>query len=158
MPFQDLDHERFMRLAIAEARHAPDLPFGSVIVDGSDSRVVATGHNRWRESPTFHGEIDAINRCAAEHPGIDWTRLALYTTAESCPMCQSAIVWAGIGLTVYGSALPYLTSLGWSLIDIRAQEVIRRAAFRQCALIGGVLEEECNALYRTPPGVYGGKA
>jgi tRNA(Arg) A34 adenosine deaminase TadA len=152
MSLQDLDHEHFMRLAIAEARKVPDLPFGAVIVDGPSGQVVAAGHNRSLECPTFHGEIDAIQRCAAEHPGIDWMHLALYTTAESCPMCQAAILWAGIGLTVFGTSIPYLKEVGWWQIDIRAEEVIRRTPFRHCALLGGVLEEECNALFRTPPG------
>ena len=67
------------------------MPFGAVIVDSTTGDVVARGHNRSKENPTFHGEIDAINRCAAEHPGIDWSKLVTYTTAEPCPMCQSAM-------------------------------------------------------------------
>ena len=146
-PFPHLDHARFMRLAIAQARHNPRYPFGAVIVEGATGIVVAAGVNHTIDSPTFHGEIDAINNCARKNPGIDWSKLVLYTTAEPCPMCQSAIEWAGIAQTVFGTSIPYLVQTGWWQIDIRAEEVIRRTPFRQTALLGGVLEAECNALY-----------
>jgi tRNA(Arg) A34 adenosine deaminase TadA len=150
-PFPGLDHERFMRRAIAEAKKVPDLPFGAVLVRGSTGEEVAAGHNRSADSPTFHGEIDAINRCAAVHRAIDWSQLVLYTTAEPCPMCQAAIAWAGIALTVYGSSIPFLQSLNWWQIDIRAEEVLRRTPFRTLSLLGGVLEAECNALFQAVP-------
>jgi len=95
----------------------------------------------------WHGEIDAINRCAAEHPGIDWKRLTLYTTAEPCPMCQSAIVWAGMPLVVFGTSIPYLKKMGWGQIDIRAEQVSKAGTFHPNAVVGGVLELECNALF-----------
>lgn len=142
-----LDHERFMRRAVELAERVPELPFGAVLVGGDNGVLVAEGFNRAAENPTWHGEIDAINRCAAEHPGIDWTSLVLYTTAEPCPLCTSAVVWTGIGTIVYGSSIPHLQSLDWWQIDLRAEEVLRRAPFRSCRLIGGVLEHECNALF-----------
>src|SRR5262249_58548342 len=109
------------------------------------------GHTHTADSPTFHGEIDAINHCAALHGGIDWSQLVLYTTAEPCPMCQGAIAWTGMPLVVYGSSIPFLESLGWRQIEIRAEEIIRRAPFCRTALLGGVLEAECNALFRAAP-------
>jgi len=79
-------HLSHMREAIVAARNSPALPFGVVIVARATGAVLARGSNRTDESPTFHAEIDAINRCAAAHPGIDWKGLDLYTTAEPCPM------------------------------------------------------------------------
>jgi tRNA(adenine34) deaminase len=143
----DLDHDHFMRLAIDQAKNQPRFPFGSVIVDTRTRAVVAEGYNQGRQSPTFHGEIVTINRCAARYPDINWAQLALYATAEPCPMCQSAIEWAGIPLVVYGTSIPFLKSNGWQQIDIRAEEVIRRTPFRRTALLGGILEDECNALF-----------
>lgn len=141
-------HERYMRRAIELARNNPKAPFGALVVDEAKGAVMAEGWNRSAENPTWHGEIDAINRCAAKHPGIDWTSLTLYTTAEPCPMCQSAVEWAGISTVVYGSSIPFLKSLHWSQIDIRAEEVARRTPFRKCAVLGGVLEAECDELFR----------
>lgn len=151
----DLDHARYMRLAIAQAKRVPNLPFGAVLVDADTAEVVADGHNQSKVSPTYHGEVDAINRCAAKNTGIDWSKLVLYTTAEPCPMCQSAVAWAGIAAVLYGSSIPFLKDLGWWQIDIRAQEVIDRTSFRRCGLQGGVLEEECNQLFlAVPKGLY----
>ena len=41
-------------------------PFGAVIVQRATGVIVAEGHNRSAESPTFHGEIVVINHCAAD--------------------------------------------------------------------------------------------
>jgi tRNA(Arg) A34 adenosine deaminase TadA len=136
-----------MRLAIESARTVPVHPFGAVIVRPATNECLAIGANRSGENPILHGEIDAINRCAAAHPEIDWSDLALYTTAEPCPMCQSAIAWAGISEVYYGTSIPRLQEMGWRQIDIRAEEVIRRTPFRDIRIVGGILETECDALF-----------
>jgi tRNA(Arg) A34 adenosine deaminase TadA len=140
-----------MRRAIEVAKQSPHLPFGAVIVKRATGEIISEGHNRSSESPTLHGEIDAINRCAAAHPSIDWTGLDLYTTAEPCAMCQSAIEWAGIAAVYYGTSIPHLKDNGWWQIDIRAEEVARRTPFRRTVITGGFLESECNALFAAAP-------
>lgn len=152
-PYPDLDHAVYMRRAIAQARRVPRYPFGAVIVRVADGEVLAEGHNRASLNPTLHGEIDVINRLAAASPGVDWGVLALYTTAEPCSMCQSAIVWAGIRAVVYGTSIPSLQRLGWRQIDIRCDEITRRAPFARTLVLGGILEAECDALFEAfgPP-------
>lgn len=139
--------EDYMRQAIAMAQLAPKVPYGAVLVERATGNVVAKGVNRHMENPIFHGEIDAINRCAADHPAIDWLGLDLYTTAEPCAMCQSAVAWLGIGRVFYGSSIPFLQRQGLRQIDIRAEEVARRAPFRTIEITGGLLEAECNQLF-----------
>jgi len=141
------DDEAHMRRAIRLAGNNPKYPFAAVLID-EEKRVVGEGWNRSAHNPTWHGEMDAINKCAAAHPGIDWTRLTLYTTAEPCAMCQGAVAWAGIKRVVFGSSIPFLKSVDVWAIDIRAEELARLAAFRKCTVVGGVLEEECNKLFR----------
>jgi len=150
-PTRKSSHDDFMRRAIVLAKQVPELPFGAVIVRRATGEIVAEGWNRSSESPTFHGEIDAINRCAAAHRSIDWTALDLYTTAEPCPMCQSAIEWAGIATVYFGTSIPYLREGGWWQIEIRAEEVASRTPFRQTRVVGGILEAECNALFDAAP-------
>src|SRR5206468_115056 len=60
------EDERFMRIAIAEARRA-DFPFGAVIVQSG--HILARGRNlgRSKGDPTAHGEMVAIRRCLAAH-------------------------------------------------------------------------------------------
>jgi len=146
---RELDHERHMRQAIALADHVPDRPFGAVIVDCESGEVVAEGWNRSDDNPTLHGEIDAINRLVAAAAGTVGSRLALYTTAEPCPMCQGAILWAGIGAVVFGTSIRFLIDTGWRQIDIPAEEVVRRSLGWRCEVTGGVLEAECNELFLT---------
>ncbi len=145
---QHQDHKYFMKRAILMAKRAGEFPFGAVIVKRLTGEIVSEGFNRSGESPTFHGEIDAINRCAKNHPLINWKELDLYTTAEPCSMCQSAIEWAGIANVYYGSSIPFLQSIGCRQIDIRAEEVALRTPFRKTRVVGAILEEECNLLYK----------
>jgi len=139
--------EYYMLQAIEGAKKSPKFPFAAVIVQRETGEIIARGVNRFSENPIFHGEIDAINQCAKLHPEIDWSKLDLYTTAEPCPMCQGAIEWAGIAAVYYGTSVPFLQSLGWWQIDIRAEEIIQRTSFRETQIIAGVLEADCNALF-----------
>ncbi len=148
-----LPHEHYMRRAIELGKQNPRFPFGALIVDRVTGEILAEGWNRTEINPIWHGEIDAINRLAQARPTIDGTQLVLYTTAESCPMCQGAILWSGIETVVFGSSIRFLQSRGWSQIDITAKEVIRRTPFRRCNLIGGVMESECNALFEMASGL-----
>jgi tRNA(Arg) A34 adenosine deaminase TadA len=81
-------------------------------VSNETGQVVAEGWNKSVLNPTWHGEIDAINRLAES--GCDDSRsgLVLYTTAEPCPMCQAAILWSGIGTVVFGSTIRFLQQQG----------------------------------------------
>ncbi len=141
------DHEHFMRRAIQLAQQVPQLPFGAVIVDRSRGQIVAEGWNRSEQNPTWHGEIDAINRLVQSQPDFDGRNLTLYTTAEPCPMCQGAIFWTGITTVVYGASIRFLQRHGWRQIDILAEELVRRSPGWHCHLIGGILEADCQALF-----------
>ena len=145
----ELDHECFMRRAIALTTHVPDLPFAAVIVDRVTDEVGAEGWNKSANNPTWHGEIDAINSLVASAARTGRTELVLYTTAEPCPMCQGAILWTGIGMVVFGTSIRYLMDIGWQQIDISAAEVARRSPGWWCTVVGSVLEPECNELFLT---------
>ncbi len=147
-PSLDLDHERFMRLAIELAKKVPRYPFGAVVVDVNTKTVVGEGWVRVNKNPIWHGEMTAINNCPDSDSGFDWKNVCLYTTGESCPMCQSAIIWTGMPLVVYGSSMPFLQSCDFGEINIRAKTVIEASLKGKCEIIGGVLEKECNELFR----------
>jgi tRNA(Arg) A34 adenosine deaminase TadA len=137
-----------MREAIAMAERAPDAPFGAVIVLRNSGEILARGFNRTGVSPLLHGEIDAINRCQERYPDIDWRTLDLYSTAEPCPMCQGAIEWAGFGAVYFGSSIPFLALLGWPQIKVRAEEISRKNTRGGSMIVGGILENECDDLFR----------
>jgi len=141
------DHELYMRRAIELAANVPEYPFGALIVNRDNGEILAEGWNKSSINPTFHGEIDAINQLVLSNPGIDGNKLVLYTTAEPCPMCQGAILWTGIEMVVFGTSIRSLQKMGWRQIDILAEEVVRRSPSRKCTITGGVLEQECDALF-----------
>lgn len=141
------DHEHYMRRAIELAANVPDFPFGALIVDRDSGKILSEGWNKSSINPTFHGEMDAINQLVLYSPGISSDQLALYTTAEPCPMCQGAILWTGIQMVVFGTSIRSLQKMGWRQIDILAEEVVRRSPGWRCTITGGVLEHDCDSLF-----------
>ena len=142
-------HERHMRRAIEIAHGNPDAPFGCVIADRQTGEALAEGLNDAEKNPILHGEIDAILNLARTDPGVDWTRLVLYTTAEPCPMCSGAILWCGIPHVVFGTSIATLERLDLPQISLSCGEIARRASssFAPPEITGGVLEGECDALF-----------
>jgi tRNA(Arg) A34 adenosine deaminase TadA len=137
--------ERFMRMAIEEARRA-DFPFGAVIV--RDGQVIARGRNLGRTNgdPTAHGEMVAIRRALAEL-GRDALRgSTLYTSGEPCPMCMGAILWCRFGRLVYAASIAQLAAK-IDQIMISSAELAARAPFAPIAIAGGVLAADAMALF-----------
>jgi len=139
-------HEHYMRRAIQVATESPHSPFGAVLVDRIENVIVAEGGNRVNENPISHAEIEAITLHAKKN-NPRWETLCLYTTAEPCCMCQSAILWAGIPQVVYGTSIATLSKLGWKQFRLSAAEIVQAADFADCELIGGVLQDQCEQLY-----------
>lgn len=77
-------------------------PFGSVVV--KDGVIVGRGHNQVLalHDPTCHGEMQAIRDACKQLATHDLSECELYTTAEPCPMCLGAIMWANITTVYYG--------------------------------------------------------
>ncbi len=147
----EIDHERHMRRAIALTANTPQLPFGAVIVHRESGETAAEGWNKSTINPTWHGEIDAIDALFGSGHRVDDSELALYTTAEPCPMCMAAILWSGIQTVLFGTSIRFLQQHGWRQIDVLAEEIVRRSPGWQCTIVEGVLQEECNRLFAAGP-------
>lgn len=108
---------RFMKLAIGEAqegiRAGHGGPFGCVIV--RDGKVIGRGHNEVikQNDPTCHGEMMAIRDACRNIGSHDLSGCELYTTAEPCPMCAGAIMWADISKVWYGCNIADTDSIGF---------------------------------------------
>ena len=139
--------EYYMKMAINLAKNNTRAPFAALIINNENGEVLATGLNASKVNPTFHGEMVAINNCIKNHPHVDWSKVTLYTTAEPCSMCQSAVVWAKIPRVVFATSFEYLTSHGWDQINIRASEINKRSPFYKGTITGGVLASESNPLF-----------
>ena len=96
----------FMQAALEEAYAGIEAgdggPFGTVIV--RDGEIVGRGHNRVvvNQDPTCHGEMEAIRDACKNLGTFDLSGCELYTTAEPCPMCLGATLWANIPVVYYG--------------------------------------------------------
>ena len=98
--------ERFMRLALAEARRATehgDVPIGAVVALGDEVIGAGCNERELRHSPLAHAEMIAIEQAAAHLESWRLLDTTLYVTLEPCPMCAGAIVQARIPRLVYGA-------------------------------------------------------
>lgn len=144
----------------------PFAAFATVIVNHTDTSTLGTeicigiNSNSATGNPTLHGEMAAITNCTAELQGprfnltaaealAAFQQLSLYTNAESCPMCASAIRWAGFKEYIYGTTIDFLIQKGWGQIRIASSEVFRESYDlpTQARLIGEVLTNETDGLF-----------
>ena len=144
-------HERFMRLAIEQARRNPAFPFGAVIVRAADLRLMAEGANEGSRNPILHGEMRTIQDYVERHGNQGWGETILYTTGEPCPMCMSAIVWAGIGGVVWATSIATLKEVGFDQVDIASPAVAAAAPFWRGGILGGVLAAETDRMFENRP-------
>jgi tRNA(Arg) A34 adenosine deaminase TadA len=140
------DDERFMRIALDEARQA-DFPFGAVIV--RDGQVLARGRNLGRTNgdPTAHGEMIAIRHCLTEHGSTALRGSTLYTTGEPCAMCMGAILWCRVGRLVFAVSVQQLATT-LNQIMISSADIAAKAPFVPITITGGVLADEAMQLFR----------
>ena len=110
------DDCRFMQMAIdlsIENVANGGGPFGAVIV--KDGRVVATGVNRVtaNNDPTAHAEVSAIRNACHQLGDFRLTGCTCYTSCEPCPMCLSALYWAGVSRIWYGNTKKDADKIGF---------------------------------------------
>jgi tRNA(adenine34) deaminase len=139
-----MDHEKFMREAIAEAALAfqkGDVPVGAVAV--REDQIIGRGHNRKEElkDPTAHAEMIALQEAARTLGGWRLIGVTLYCTMEPCPMCAGAMVQARLPRLVYAVDDPKAGAVG-SVMDLLRNERLNH----QVEVIAGVLAEEAEEL------------
>ncbi|KIV91770.1 hypothetical protein PV10_06276 [Exophiala mesophila] len=155
--------------------------FGSAIVNHSDTtnsehgELICIGANSIIQNgnPTLHGEIAAINNCSRiltsepynlvgrEALGA-FQGLSLYTTAEACPMCATAIRWAGFKDYVYATSLDTLVKQSWPQISLSSSQIFEKASSlpTKTRMVPHVLADETDPLFawqfnengKCPPG------
>ena len=139
-----MDHERWMREALAEAglaAAAGEIPVGAVVV--WNGAIVGRGHNRKEASadPTAHAEIVAIREAAVNRATWRLTGATLYCTLEPCAMCAGAMVNARIEQLVYAVRDPKTGAAG-SVYDIVRSPWLNH----RLQVTSGVLADEVAAL------------
>jgi tRNA(Arg) A34 adenosine deaminase TadA len=137
-----------MTAAVAAARPVP-WKFGAALVDVDDGRVLLVVSNNTRSGdPTLHAEVHALRRGGLS--GVALSKAVLVTTAESCPMCASAAVWARVAGVVYGTPIQFLIDSGFNQIRIGQPQVVA-AGFVPMPVIGGFMRHLTDTLYSPGP-------
>jgi len=135
----EIDHEHYMKLALAEAKMAFDqdeIPVGVVVV--CKDRVIARGHNLTEtlNDVTAHAEMQAITAAASTLGGKYLQNCSFYVTLEPCVMCAGALGWAQVSNLIYGAS-----------DDKRGfTKFAPQALHPKTIVLKGVLEDECASL------------
>ncbi len=140
------EHEKYMRLALQEARtaaEAGEVPVGCVIT-GPDGGVIGRGRNMREETgdASAHAEVLAIRQACRTLGTWRLEGCVMYVTLEPCPMCAGAVVNSRIPTVVFGAKDAAAGSCG-SVINLFEERYGHRPA-----VYGGVLEDECSALLK----------
>jgi tRNA(Arg) A34 adenosine deaminase TadA len=136
---------RAMRRAIAVAQ-AGGTPFGAVLVNVDDGRIVKAAANTVRKThdPSAHAEVVVLRKGA--HSGVDLTKTVLVTTGESCPMCATCAIYSRVAGVAYGTSLEFFIKLGRPSIRISQPRVVAASPFKM-PVVGGVLHKETDPLF-----------
>ena len=139
-----MDHEHFMRQALAQAalaQTAGEVPVGAVVV--IDGAVVGAGYNQpiTGIDPTAHAEVVAMRRAATATGNYRLTGATIYVTVEPCLMCVGAMVHARIATVFYGATEPRCGAI----VSMTSAHEFAGLNHRLAA-IGGVLEDECRTI------------
>lgn len=90
----------------ASARRNGNHPFGALLVHNNSVILTAENSVVIQKNPTYHAEMNLINKAWQTFPPDVIRECSLYTSCEPCPMCTGAIFWSGIRQVVY--SLPAL--------------------------------------------------
>lgn len=144
------EKKQAMQLAIQSAltgiKNEEGGPFGACIV--KDGEVIAVAHNTVLKDrdPTCHAEMNAIRMAAKELDEYNLAGCELYTNAEPCPMCLSAIYWARIDKIYIGVDKTIAAKYGFD--DAKFYEQILTTPLeREVPQEFGTMPEECEKVF-----------
>lgn len=137
-----LDFERYMRLALDEARLARgegEVPVGAVLV--KDGEVIARAHNAVESAgnATAHAELLCLS-AAMQTLGPRLTGCTLFVTLEPCAMCAGACVNAKLERLVFGAFDDAAGCCGSKM------DLTDRCFLHSVETWGGILEPECKSI------------
>ncbi len=140
------EKEKYMRLAIAEARKNlitnSGGPFGACIVKGKDVVAVARNTVLSSNDATCHAEVNAIRKASKKLKNYYLSACVLYSTTEPCPMCFSAIHWAKLDAVYFGTTINDVKKLGFDELRISCKKM-KSTGRSKVKVVSGFLTKEC---------------
>ena len=109
-------------------------PFGAVIVKGDE--VISTGANSVTllNDPTAHAEVLAIRNACAQLKDLRLTDCIVYSSCEPCPMCLSALYWAGVKKIFFANTKEDAAAIDFS-DNFIYEELARKREYRHLPAI-----------------------
>ncbi len=111
------DDRYFLKMACELASKNIDAgggPFGAVIVKDGEVLAAAGNSVTLDNDPTAHAEVNAIRRACAATQRFNLEGCVIYSSCEPCPMCLSALYWAGVSRIYYGCTAADADSINFS--------------------------------------------
>jgi tRNA(adenine34) deaminase len=149
--------KKFMQKAIEAAitsAHNGDYGHGAAIV--LEGEIIATGYETLKSANdpvNGHAEIDAIRKACQKLQEPYLKDAVMYCTAEPCPMCMSAIIWAKMPVVVHAITRDDMIaemdklkqesggSFSWRQIAIPASYIVEHGE-PKVELVSGFMREE----------------
>lgn len=147
--------EHYLRIAFKEAvraRERGNHAFGGLLVDADGEPVLAAQNSVVTDKDVIaHAEINMVRAASGKFQPEQLKTFTLYVSAEPCPMCAGAIVWANIRRVVFGLGMEGI----YKLFDAGPDDpTLRMHAARVFAeapwpmeVIGPMLEDEAQAVF-----------
>lgn len=95
-------------------------PFGAVVVTAEGQWFEGVNSPEQSSDPTAHAEINALRAAAAE-AGPNLAGATLYSSAQPCPMCLGAALWANVGGLVFAAEQSEMAAHGFNNAPFYAQ-------------------------------------
>jgi tRNA(adenine34) deaminase len=142
--------QRVIGLAQQASRDGSGAPIGCIVV--LDGEVIGEGKNEVEATndPTAHAEIMAIRKSSARLNRSRFEGATMYSTLQPCGMCTMAAIWAGISRIVYGAERDQVHEMYFENRNLDIMDFVRDAFKDDLTLTGGVLGDQCAALYYKP--------
>ena len=140
----------FVRLAIRQAERAREKgnhPFGAVLTNEKGEILLAAENSVVSHRDAIaHAEINLIRAATQQFSPAELVSCSVYTNAEPCPMCASAMVWANIRRVVFGLGMEQLYAAFGDVGDAPTLKMESRKIFNVAPwpieVIGPMLEDE----------------
>ena len=134
-----------IRLA-AETIEKGNPPFASILVHNGE--VIATGANTVNTDGNLlrHGEMNLLENAFRTVEVEKLKESTVYAIGEPCPMCASAMYWAGIPKLVYGARRTALRDVRGFGLNMRPEDIYATGT-RPFEVVGPTIEDEVVTLY-----------
>lgn len=132
---------RAVELAVENVKEGGQ-PFGAVLV--KDERIIAEGVNELHKTydVSGHAELLAIRRAQEELRTSDLSGYTMYASGEPCPMCLTAMYFAGIDKVYYCQSVEDAVKVGLGKSSMIYEELKKERADRSITMTRVPLERE----------------